>query len=336
MAEIYLPAGVEKRVLYPGKGDIPMFIAGTKAIFHFRTFLDNEDRTEIDDSKRLGEPFTLIFGKKFKLEVWENMIETMRVDEIASFHCKYYHVKAYPVVAQSLRDLKKKREGRSDEVEGHRHTCAFDALHRGVGYKDLDNILHNDIDVIFEISLLSVQPPGSYEEETWTLSMEEKLKRVPEWREKGNLLFKQGQHSKAAEIYAQALGCLEQLCLREKPGDTEWVKLDRMKIPFLLNYAQCKLLDEEYYQVITHTTTALEKDPNNVKALYRRGKAHAAVWNPDEAVVDFKRAAELDPSLKKCVNKELKKLEEETYRKLENDKAKYRHSFPQYRNNTSI
>ena len=61
-----------------------------QAIFHFRTFLDNEDRTEIDDSKRLGEPFTLIFGKKFKLEVWENMIETMRVDEIASFHCKYY------------------------------------------------------------------------------------------------------------------------------------------------------------------------------------------------------------------------------------------------------
>ena len=61
-----------------------------QATFHFRTFLDDEDRTEIDDSKRLGEPFTLIFGKKFKLEVWESMIETMRVDEIASFHCKYY------------------------------------------------------------------------------------------------------------------------------------------------------------------------------------------------------------------------------------------------------
>ena len=30
MAEIYLPAGIEKRVLYPGKGDIPLFLDGTK------------------------------------------------------------------------------------------------------------------------------------------------------------------------------------------------------------------------------------------------------------------------------------------------------------------
>ena len=229
--------------------------------------------------------------------------------------------------------MKKKREGKSKEVEGHRHTCAFDALHRGVGYKDLDNILHNDVDVIFEISLLNVESPGSYEEETWAISMDEKLKRIPEWREKGNKLFKEGLHSRAAEIYAQALGCLEQLCLREKPGDTEWIELDKMKIPFLLNYAQCKLLDEEYYQVIKHTTTVLEKDPDNVKALYRRGKAHAAVWSPDEAVLDFKRALELDPSLKTCVNKELKKLEEETFRKLENDKAKYKNLFPQGKNN---
>lgn len=238
------------------------------------------------------------------------------------------HVKAYPVVAQNLRDLKKKREGKSKEVEGHHHTCAFDALHRGVGYKDLDNILNNNIDVIFEISLLNVDPPGSYEEESWALSMTEKLKRIPGWREKGNKLFKEGQHIEAAEVYAQALGCLEQLCLREKPGDPEWLKLDQMKVPFLLNYAQCKLLDEDYYQVIKHTTTALEKDPNNVKALYRRGKAHSAVWNPDEAVIDFKRALGLDPSLKSCINKELRKLEKETHRKLEIDKAKYKNLFP--------
>lgn len=238
------------------------------------------------------------------------------------------HVKAYPVVAQKLRDLKKKQEGKENEIGGHQHTCAFDALHRGVGYKDLDDILHNDIDLIFEISLLSVEPPGTYEEETWALDMSEKRRRIPEWHEKGNRLFKEGERAKASEIYAQALGCLEQLCLREKPGDPEWIELDRMKVPFLLNYAQCKLLDEDFYQVIKHTSTVLEKDPNNVKALYRRGKAHAAVWNPDEAVIDFKCALALDPSLRSCINKELKKLEEETHRKLELDKAKYKNLFP--------
>eukprot|EP00795_Rhopilema_esculentum_P015785 gene15785-7084_t len=306
MAEIYLPAGVQKQVIYPGRGEIPLFIDGTRATFHFRTFIDNDERTEVDDSKKLGEPFVLMFGKKFKLE----------------------HVKSYPVVAQNLRDTKKKREGKIKENEHRHHSCAFDAIHRGVGYKDLDDILHTDVDLVFEISLISVEQPGAYEEEVWALKPEEKLQRIPEWREKGNRLFKQGEHSKAAEIYAQALGCLEQLCLREKPGDPEWVELDKLKIPFLLNYSQCKLLDEDYYQVIKHTTTALEKDPDNVKALFRRGKAHAAVWNPDEAVIDFKRALELDPSLKSCVNKELKKLEEETHRKLEMDKAKYKHLFP--------
>ena len=237
-------------------------------------------------------------------------------------------MKSYPVVSKSLRDIKKKREGALKEGEEHRHSCAFDAIHKGVGYKDLDDILYNDRDLIFEISLLGIEQPGNYEQEAWTLGPEEKLKKIPEWKERANKLFKDGNYNKAAEIYAQALGCLEQLCMREKPGDPEWKELDQMKIPFLLNFSQCKLIDQEYYQVIKHTSTVLEKDPKNVKALYRRGKAHAAVWNPDEAVIDFKLALELDPSLKSCITKELKKLEEETHKKLESDKAKYKNLFP--------
>ena len=30
MAEVYLPAGVDKKVLYPGKGEIPLFVDGTR------------------------------------------------------------------------------------------------------------------------------------------------------------------------------------------------------------------------------------------------------------------------------------------------------------------
>lgn len=36
---------------------------------------------------------------------------------------------------------------------------------------------------------------------------------------------------------------------------------------------------------------------DNVKALFRRGKAHGAVWNMKEAQSDLERAAELDPSI---------------------------------------
>jgi len=103
---------------------------------------------------------------------------------------------------------------------------------------------------------------------------------------------------------------LEQLILKEKPGDKEWVELDQMKIPLLLNYSQCQLLLNEYYSVIEHTTTVLEKDKDNVKALFRRAKAHVGAWNPIEARLDFQRAAELDPSLAAAIKKELLNLDQ--------------------------
>jgi len=46
----------------------------------------------------------------------------------------------------------------------------------------------------------------------------------------------------------------------EKPNDEEWLSLNRMKIPLLLNYAQCKLLNKEYYSVIEHCTTVLKTE----------------------------------------------------------------------------
>lgn len=55
------------------------------------------------------EPFELLLGKKFKLEIWETLIKTMRVAEVASFLCHPKHVANYPMVAKSLRDIQKKK-----------------------------------------------------------------------------------------------------------------------------------------------------------------------------------------------------------------------------------
>ena len=65
---------------------------------------------------------------------------------------------------------------------------------------------------------------------------------------------------------------------------------------------------KDYPDTIRHTTSALELEPDNIKALYRRGKAHAASWDVQEATADLQRAAELDPSLRSAVEKELKSL----------------------------
>lgn len=58
-----------------------------QATFHFKTFKNDEDKTQIDCSRNLGQPFELLIGKKFKLEVWEELIKTMREKEVARFIC---------------------------------------------------------------------------------------------------------------------------------------------------------------------------------------------------------------------------------------------------------
>ena len=48
---------------------------------------------------------------------------------------------------------------------------------------------------------------------------------------------------------------------------------------------------------------------DNVKAYFKRGKAHAAVWNAQEAQADFAKVLQLDPALAPVVSRELRALE---------------------------
>lgn len=114
---------------------------------------------------------------------------------------------------------------------------------------------------------------------------------------------------------------------REKPHDVEWLELAKHKVPLLLNYAQCRLLAQDYYSVIEHCTEVLQLDPDNVKALFRRAKAHYGAWNPQEAREDFQRAAELDPTLQSAVNKELKAIDKTQHERDIEDKKRLQSLF---------
>ena len=49
----------------------------------------------------------IIVGKKFKLEVWEKCLKSMRLNEVAEFRATRVHCASYPAVAKTLRDIKK-------------------------------------------------------------------------------------------------------------------------------------------------------------------------------------------------------------------------------------
>ncbi|XP_056136122.1 AH receptor-interacting protein [Lampris incognitus] len=321
-----LEEGIRKKLISPGKGALPTFPDGTKVIFHYRTCLC--DGTVLDDSRTMGgrcKPMELILGKKFKLAVWERVVITMREGEVAEFTCDTKHTALYPLVSQSLRNI----NAGKDPLEGQRHCCGIAQIHshHSLGHNDLDHLQASPQPLSFTIELLQVLQPGSFQLDIWAMSDAEKLKVVPVIHEEGNTLFKQGQIKQAAEKYYNGIACLKNLQMKEHPGDNEWIKLDQMITPLLLNYCQCQLLQGQYYEVIEHCSSLLFKYDDNVKAFYKRAKAHAAVWNETEARADFAKVVQLDPTLGPSVAKELRSMEEKIHAKKLEEKDRFKGIF---------
>lgn len=327
-----LEEGIQKKVVSPGKGELPTYPDGTKVVFHYRTTL--LDGTLLDDSRKMGgcsKPMELILGKKFKLAVWERIVITMRESEVADFTCDTKHTALYPLVSQSLRNI----SAGKDPLEGQRHCCGIAQIHshHSLGHHDLDHLQASPQPLTFTIEMLEVLPPGTFRLDVWAMSDKEKLEAVPQIHEEGNNLFKEGQIQLAAEKYYNGIACLKNLQMKEHPGDEAWIKLDQMITPLLLNYCQCQLVQGQYYEVIEHCSSLLFKYETNVKALYKRAKAHAAVWNETEARADFARVVELDSTLGPSVIKELRIMEEKIRAKEKEEKGRYKGLFNYNANN---
>ncbi|GAB6030072.1 hypothetical protein CHUAL_005752 [Chamberlinius hualienensis] len=290
---------IRKKILSPGIKEPPKFIDGSKVLFHFCTQKCDESGTIIDDTHKYNRPMELLLGKKFKLEVWEKCIATMNLKEIAEFTVEKSLVTEYPTVSKMVRVAfgPKDQHSHHEHEESHPHCCGMMALKKEKMFDDdLEVLVQHPQNLKFTFELLEVNNPGEYEKDGWQMNDNEKLASLPKLKDEGNHL--------------------------EKPRDTEWMKLEEMKIPYLLNYAQCKLLTCDYYPVIEHTTAVLEHDPVNVKALYRRALGHIGAWNPDAARADLNKILTVDQSMSSLVNKKLATLDELIKQKNDEDKAK--------------
>ncbi|KAM8908894.1 uncharacterized protein AB9W97_006012 [Spinachia spinachia] len=323
MEETYLlkHPGVKKKILAGGTGPLPHFAPGTKLVFHFQTLLDDFERTVIDDSRLAGRPAEIFFGKMFKMEVWETLLASMRVGEVAEFWCDAIHTGLYPIVSKGMRLI---AQGK-DPLEGQKHMCGMGNMfnYHSTGFPELDELMRTPQSLIFIMELLQVGDPLSYQRESWMMEKDEKLQTVPILHMQGNLLVKQRKYREAASKYKEAVLLLKTVQSREMPGDIDYINLGRMVVPLELNFCQCMLELEEYYEVIEHTTELLEKHKDCVKGYYKRAKAHAAVWNEKEARRDFHMVAHLDITLASLINRELRALSETMKEKYWEEKEKY-------------
>ncbi|XP_010376183.2 aryl-hydrocarbon-interacting protein-like 1 isoform X4 [Rhinopithecus roxellana] len=295
--------GVRKTILHGGTGELPNFITGSRVVFHFRTMKCDEERTVIDDSRQVDQPMHIIIGNMFKLEVWEILLTSMRVHEVAEFWCDTIHTGVYPILSRSLRQM---AQGK-DPTEWHVHTCGLANMfaYHTLGYEDLDELQKEPQPLIFVIELLQVDAPSDYQRETWNLSNHEKMKVVPVLHGEGNRLFKLGRYEEASSKYQEAIICLRNL------------------------QTKCLLKKEEYYEVLEHTSDILRHHPGIVKAYYVRARAHAEVWNEAEAKADLQKVLELEPSMQKAVRRELRLLENRMAEKQEEEQLRCRNMLSQ-------
>ncbi|XP_056457174.1 aryl-hydrocarbon-interacting protein-like 1 [Gadus chalcogrammus] len=312
---------VKKKILAGGTGPMPHFPSGTKVVFHFQTLLDDFERTVIDDSRLAKRPAEIFVGKMFKMEVWESLLTSMRVGEVAEFWCDAVHTGLYPIVSKGMRLI---AQGK-DPLDGQRHMCGLGNMfhYHSTGYPELDEIMRTPQPLIFIMELLQVGDPMSYQRESWLMEKDEKMRTVPLLHFQGNSLVKMKRYEEAASKYKEAVLLLKVVQSREMPGDIDYINLGRMVIPLELNYCQCMLELEQYYEVIEHASELLGKHKDCVKAYYKRAKAHAAVWNEKEARRDYNMVLNLDLTLAGLVHRELRELSDRMKEKYWEEKEQY-------------
>ncbi|KAK1943122.1 Peptidyl-prolyl cis-trans isomerase FKBP65 [Phytophthora citrophthora] len=129
----------------------------------------------------------------------------------------------------------------------------------------------------------------SAEQKLMDMTTKEKLTACDEFRVLGNLFFRHGQYQRAAFHYHKALVYFEYVFT---DTDEEEAEADALKLKLLLNFAACRLKTLHLDDAVHHVNQALEIDPENVKALYRRAQAYRLKDEFDLAQKDISQAIE--------------------------------------------
>ncbi|KAI4496637.1 hypothetical protein M0804_000447 [Polistes exclamans] len=131
----------------------------------------------------------------------------------------------------------------------------------------------------------------------WNWTPEEKYEIALKYKEVGVKLFEESRHIDAFYKFSKACKILITL---EPILDLELDKslennINTLRITLYNNLAGCHILNQNYEYVIQLCNIILDKDKNNVKALYRRGVAYGKLRNFENAVSDFEKLIKLKP-----------------------------------------
>ncbi|XP_033216691.1 peptidyl-prolyl cis-trans isomerase FKBP4 [Belonocnema kinseyi] len=152
---------------------------------------------------------------------------------------------------------------------------------------------NEDVLVKFEMTLDSFETFKP----VWNWNPNEKYEIALEYKETGVSLFKSARYKHAFFMFSKAckiLITLEPLSALEL-AENLLKNIGDLRIVLYNNMAECHLNRKNYEHAISLCCKVLERDENNVKALYRRGVAYGNLKNFEKALEDFKKVLIIEP-----------------------------------------
>ncbi|XP_058110470.1 peptidyl-prolyl cis-trans isomerase FKBP42 isoform X1 [Magnolia sinica] len=168
-------------------------------------------------------------------------------------------------------------------------------------------------DLLYEVELIGFDEAKEGKARS-DMTVEERIEAADRRKAEGNAYFKDEKLEEAMQQYEMAVAYMGDDFMFQLFGKYRDMAL-AVKNPCHLNMAACFIKLERYEEAIAQCSIVLSEDENNVKALFRRGKARAELGQTDAAREDFQKARKFAPE-DKAIAKELRMI-------AEHDKAVY-------------
>ncbi|KAJ6810385.1 peptidyl-prolyl cis-trans isomerase FKBP42 [Iris pallida] len=140
------------------------------------------------------------------------------------------------------------------------------------------------------------------------MTVEERIEAADRRKIEGNTCFKEEKLEEAMQQYEMAVAYMGDDFMFQLFGKYRDMAL-AVKNPCHLNMAACLIKLKRHEEAIGQCSIVLSEDENNVKALFRRGKARAELGQTDAAREDFQKAKKYAPQ-DKAILRELRLLAE--------------------------
>ncbi|CAD5178056.1 unnamed protein product [Musa acuminata subsp. malaccensis] len=154
-------------------------------------------------------------------------------------------------------------------------------------------------DLVYEVELIGYDEAKEGKARS-DMTVEERIEAAERRKVEGNDYFKEKKVEEAMQQYEMAIAYMGDDFMFQLFGKYRDMAL-AVKNPCHLNMAACLIKLKRYEEAIGQCTIVLSEDENNVKALFRRGKARAELGQTDAAKEDFEKARKYSPQDKAIV-----------------------------------